>query len=100
MSKILAFLAKIKASPEAAQQWAHFSIPLLSFLTLYRFHLIGWEFLQMGLALFLLIFWVTFALVVELWFDPVEEHDPFWPKGFRDTCFYAAGTILGFVLTL
>jgi hypothetical protein len=94
MKSVLAWLAKVKASPETAQQWAHFSIPLLSFLTLHRFGVTGWWLVGMA------IFWLTFSLLIEDLFDPIEEHDPFWPKGFRDVCFYWAGTSLGFLLTL
>lgn len=92
MKKILAFLAKIKASPETAQQWAHFSLPVITQLIFaYKLH---WPTFP------LVMFWIAFGLLVEILFDPIEEHDPFWPKGFRDFCFYTAGALAGFLVTL
>ncbi len=92
MKQVLAWIAKVKASPESAQQWTHFSLPVITQLIFaYKLH---WPTLPLA------VFWLIFGLLVETLFDPIEEHDPFWPKGFRDTCFYAAGTLAGFLITL
>lgn len=92
MKQFLAFIAKYKSLPETAQQWAHFSIPLITQLVwAYKFHQETW---------YLAIGWFGFGLAVETLFDPKYEHDPFWPKGFRDFSFYTAGSLAGFLLTL
>lgn len=69
-------------------QAVHFLIGYSVLLTVYREGLRK-RYWSVGLLIFF------GALLIEIFYDPKYEGDPFWWGGFRDMCFYSLGAFVG-----
>jgi hypothetical protein len=78
-------LGKFKNSPST---WAQAVHVLVAFTVM----------TQVPLPLWLLALGIMgMAALLEFWFDPMYEPDPFWPGGATDMAFYAVGTAAGWL---
>jgi peptidoglycan/LPS O-acetylase OafA/YrhL len=93
MSQLLYWLAWVKNDPSVWAQAVHFQFGFIALLLAYREGRRR-EFWPISLGV------VAVAFLIEVWYDPIYEHAPFFWGGFIDLSFYALGSIAGLLVDM